>query len=282
MKSASLPSQLTEIFTEIIPEVLSEVSPRKLAELGFLVRNKGLTEKYDPLTDSLRKIQWVKLVGLKAIAIEKELIESMEPNTLIMAPLVQTAHALCVTDCLIHTKSTLDSMAVFLNNTLNLNVKGGEIDFKKGKFRRLVAENDLFLKHKIKKLEPWFDQLQKIRDEWIHRSALRIALVHGSTKVGILPIPKKIMSSLPEQRELELTTDNFWSTEDFVEYCYSNLLTLFVAIVDRTLQIEKRDVTTPITIDIDSSRTMTIFPTRVTENMTLKKMKVKFQKLTDW
>ncbi|GAI63326.1 unnamed protein product, partial [marine sediment metagenome] len=36
-----------------------------------------------------------------------------------------------------------------------------------------------------------------------------------------------------EQSKLAITEKNFWSTKDFVEYHYSNLLTLFLAIVER-------------------------------------------------
>lgn len=271
------------IFTEIIPQFLPEINPKKLVELGAIVRGKGRTQMYEPLTDSLRKIQWVKLVGLKAIAIEKEITGAMEPNTLVMDPLGQTAHALCVTDCLVHTKSALDSMAVFLTSLLRLDVKGGERDFKKPRFRRLIAEEDPFLKHKIKKLEHWFKQLQEIRDEWIHRSSIRSRLIHGPSKVGVLPIPKKVMLSYEEQIKLAITEKNFLSTKDFVEYHYSNLLTLFLAIIERCLQIERRDLKGPVPIPADAEKELIFFPTRVTENMTAEKMKVKFPKsMIDW
>ena len=271
------------IFTEIIPQFLPEVSPKKLVELGAIVRKKGRTQMYEPLTDSLRKIQWVKLVGLKAIAIEKEIAEAMEPNTLVMNPLGQTAHALCVTDCLVHTKSALDSMAVFLTDLLNLDAKGGDRDFKKPGFRQLIGEKDLFLKHKMKKLKHWFKQLQEIRDEWIHRSSIRCRLIHGPSKVGVLPIPKKVTLSYDEQIKLAITEKNFWSTKDFVEYQYSNLLTLFVAIVERCIRIERRDLIEPIPVPVDAEKELIMFPTRVTENMTVNKMKVKFPKsMVDW
>lgn len=271
------------IFTEIIPQFLPEVNPKKLVELGAIVRKKGRTQMYEPLTDSLRKIQWVKLVGLKAIAIEKEIAEAMEPNTLVMNPLGQTAHALCVTDCLVHTKSALDSMAVFLTDLLNLDAKGGDRDFKKPGFRQLIGEKDLFLKHKMKKLKHWFKQLQEIRDEWIHRSSIRCRLIHGPSKVGVLPIPKKVTLSYDEQIKLAITEKKFWSTKDFVEYNYSNLLTLFLATVERCIQIERRDLIGPTPVPADAEKELIMFPTRVTKKMTAEKMKVKFPKsMVDW
>jgi len=271
------------IFTEIIPQFLPEVNSKKLVELGAIVRKKGRTQMYEPLTDSLRKIQWVKLVGLKAMAIEKEVAGAMEPNTLVMDPLGQTVHALCVTDCLMHTKSALDSMAVFLTSLLNLDAKGGNRDFKKPRFRQLIAEKDPMLKHKIKKLKHWFVQLQEIRDEWIHRSSIRCTLIHGQSEVGVLPVPKKVMLSFHEQSKLPITERNFWSTKDFVEYHYSNLLTLFLAIVERCIQIERRDLTEPIPVPADAEKELIMFPTRPTKNMIVKKMKVKFPKsMVDW
>lgn len=271
------------IFTEIIPQFLQEVKPRKLVELGAIVRKKGRTKMYEPLTDSLRKIQWVKLAGIKAIAIEKEVADAMEPNTLVMHPLGQTAHALCVTDCLVHTKSALDSMAVFLTSLLNLDIKGGDRDFKKPRFRQLIGEKDLFLKHRIKKLKHWFKQLQEIRDEWIHRSSIRCRLIHGASRVGVLPIPRKVTLGYDEQIKLTVTEKNFWSTKSFVEYHYSNLLILFLAIIDRCIQIERRDLTEPVPVPAEAEKQMTMFPTRVTENMIVEKMKVKIPKsMVDW
>lgn len=271
------------IFTEIIPQFLPEVNPKKLVELGAIIRKKGRTQMYEPLTDSLRKIQWVKLVGLKAMAIEKEIAGAMGPNILVMDPLGQTAHTLCVTDCLVHTKSALDSMAVFLTSLLNIDAKGGDRDFKKPRFRQLIAEKDPMLKHEIKKLEHWFEQLQEIRDEWIHRSSIRCKLIHGPSKVGVLPIPRKVMLGFDEQSKLAITERNFWSTKDFVEYHYSNLLTLFLAIVERCIQIERRDLIEPISFPADVEKELIMFPTRVTENMTAEKMKVKFPKsMVEW
>lgn len=283
MMPLSFPKKIEGIiFTEVIPQLLTEVNKRKLVELGAIVRKKSRTQMYEPLTDSLRKIQWVKLVGLKAIAIEKEINAVMESNVLVMDPLGQTAHTLCVTDCLVHTKSALDSMAVFLTDLLDLDVKGGDRDFKKHQFRQLVAQKDQFLKHKIKKLQKWFLQLQEIRDECIHRSALRSNLVHGPSKVGILPIPRKVMLDVVQQRKIELTENNFWSTKDFVMYHYSNLVTLFNAIIDASIQIERKDLKEQIEIPSVEAE-LCMFPIVVTQEMTAKKIKVKFSKsMTSW
>jgi hypothetical protein len=270
-------------FREIMPQFLPEYSPFKLALLGLIVEKKGKTRIYEALRYSLRKIQWVKLIGLKAIYLEEEISKAVEPNTLVLDPLRQTVHSLCVTDCLIHTKSALDSMAVFLTDLLGLDQKAGDRDFKKLGFRQSVCQKDAYLKYKIKKLEPWFLELQGVRDEWIHIKAIESLSVHGKSDVGMLPIPRNISLSAEEQRKISLNSKNFWSTKDFVEHHYSQLAELFREIVDRSLQIEHLDLTEPVTVPEHFMKYLTMFPTHSTENMTLQKMKVYIPKsLVDW
>jgi hypothetical protein len=270
-------------FREIMPQFLQEYSPFKLAMLGLIVEKKGKNRIYESLRFSLRKIQWVKLVGLKAIHLEEELSKAVEPNCFVLDPLSQTAHSLCVTDCLIHTKSALDSMAVFLTDLLGLDQKGGNRDFKKLGFRQAVCRKDIYLKYQIKKLEPWFLELQEVRDEWIHIKAIESLSVHGKSDVGMLPVPKNISLSAEEQRKLPVNSKNFWSTKDFVEHHYSHLAELFREIVDRSLQIENLDLAEPVTVPEHLMHNLTMFPTHSTENMTLQKMKVRFPKsMVDW
>lgn len=284
MSTSSFPQKIEGIiFTEIIPELLHELDSKKLIELGVIVRKKGRSRLYEPLTDSLRKIQWVKLVGQKAISVEEDISNAIEPNAIVSDPLGQTVYALCVTDLLIHTKSALDSMAVFLNDLLSLGAKGGDRDFKKTGFRQLVASKDLFLKHEMKKHEKWFTQLQEMRDEWIHRSSIRCRLIFGPSKVGILPIPKHVTYGFEEQGKLAITEDNFWPTETFATYHYSNLLSLFLAIVDRSIQIEKKDLYESPPIPSDAEKHLSTFPFMVTQNMVAERVKMKFHKsLIDW
>jgi hypothetical protein len=270
-------------FREIMPMFLQEYSPFELAMLGLIVEKKGKTRIYESLRFSLRKIQWVKLVGLKAIHLEEEISKAVEPNCFVLDPLRQTAHSLCVTDCLIHTKSALDSMAVFLTDLLGLDQKGGDRDFKKLGFRQAVCQKDAFLKHQIKKLEPWFLELQEVRDEWIHNRAIESLSVHGKSYVGMLPVPRNISLSAEEQRKLPVDSKNFWSTADFVKHHYAQLAGLFREIVNRSLQIEKLDLTEPVTVPEHFMHNLTMFPTHSTEKMTLQKMKMYLpESIVDW
>ncbi len=270
-------------FREIMPQFLQEYSPFKLAMLGLIVEKKGKNRIYESLRFSLCKIQWVKLVGLKAIHLEEELSKAVEPNCCVLDPLSQTAHSLCVTDCLIHTKSALDSMAVFLTDLLGLDQKGGDRDFKKLGFRQALCQKDVYLKYQIRKLEPWFLELQEVRDEWIHIKAIESLSVHGKSDVGMLPIPKNISLSAEEQEKLPVNSENFWSTKDFVEHHYSHLTTLFREIVDRSLQIENSDLTEPVTVPEHFMDILAMFPTHITEKIPLQKMKVRLSRsMVDW
>ena len=174
-------------------------------------------------------------------------------------------------------------MAVFLTDLLGLDQKAGDRDFKKLGFRQSVCRKDAFLKHQIKKLEPWFLELQGVRDEWIHIKAIESLSVQGKSEVGILPIPRNISLSAGVQSKMLINSKNFWSTKDFVEHHYSKLAELFRQIVDRSLQIERLDLTESVTVPEHFRHNLTMFPTHSTENMTLQKMKVYIPKsMVDW
>jgi hypothetical protein len=121
MSGADLPNKIQGIiFTEIIPELIPEIDTAALIRLGSIVRKTNRTALYEPLTDALRKVQWVKAVGLEAAAIEQEMESELEPGVILSNPFDQMKHSLAVTDAIIHTQSALDSLAVFLNNFLNV------------------------------------------------------------------------------------------------------------------------------------------------------------------
>lgn len=269
-----LPQKIeTVIFTEIALPLIPEVRRDSLVRLGAIVRKKGCVQKYEPLTDSLRKIQWVKLSGLRACAIEQEIANQREPGAILFAPTLQIEHSLNVTDCIIHTKSALDSMAVFLTDLLMLTASGGDRDLKKPLFRESVARKDTHLAKLIKRLEPWLNELQDIRDEWIHRSSIRSLIIQGPSDVGILPIPRDVTLGA-KALGMAVTKENFWSTEQFVVHHYSSLATLFQGIIGRSIEIEGKDLTEPLPIPSDAEKELMIFPTMATENMTITKMKV--------
>lgn len=274
--SVGLPQEIEGIiFTEIIPQLVPEVNLADLIRLGTIVRKKNRSQAYEPLTDSLRKIQWVKLVSLEAISIERDIASQMEPGAAVSYPFGQVKHSLAVTDSMIHTKSALDSMAVFLTDFLKLNARGAERDFKHPTFRHELSTKDRILGARIRELEPWFAELQGIRDEWIHRSSVRNMLIIGPSDVDVLPIPKKNLDAGLRAFDIPITRDNFWSTSEFLEHHYMNLATLFRAIIERCIQIESASLAEPIPVDVDAEKNLISFPFKLTQTMTVTRVKAK-------
>lgn len=262
------------IFTEVVPQLTPEIDTTNLIRLGSIVRKEHHEKLYRPLTDALRKIQWVKLMAIEAISIDSDITNAMEPNKMMTYPYGQMRHALSVTGVLFHTKSAVDSIAVFLTEFLGLKAQGGDRDFKKDQFRRAIAANDPILDQRLKVFEAWFQELQEIRDELIHRSSIRSMLVVGSTECGALPIPKKDLELGLDAFSRPITAKNFFSTKQFVDRHYENLVNLFRKIVERCIEIELISIVEP-PVDIEVERTLTMFPCMATWSGPLQGIKVK-------
>jgi len=256
------------IWSHVLPQLVPEIDFDKLLKLGTIVKHKDKNTFYHSLRASLRKIQWTKISGLKAMAIERDIKDHMKPNILILDPLGITDHSLSVTDCLIHTKSALDSMAIFLNDLLELNAKGGKRDLKHYKFRQQIIAKDHIIGKVIKELEPWLNDLQDLRDDWIHRTTIEDTILVGPSEVGVLPLPKKVHV----EKKKPLSPKNFWSTSDFVKFHYQNFVHLFNIVIQRCIQIETiglKEVPSPNPSEL---KFLALFPTRLTEDMVAKKM----------
>ena len=257
------------IWSEVMPQLVPEINFNNLLELGTIVKHKGRTELYRYLRASLRKIQWTKISGYKAIAIERDIRARAKPNTLILDPLGVTDHSLSITDCLIHTKSALDSMAIFLNELLGLGFeKKGDRDLKHEKFRRKIIGKDHVIGEVIKKLKPWLLDLQRLRDQWIHRTTIRDIVLIGSSDVGPLPLPKRLHVDLKGP----ITPKNFLSTSDFVKYHYHQFVYLFNVVVERSIEIEVKDLDKIPVPNLDELKLWFLFPTRLAEKMTVQKI----------
>jgi len=262
------------IFTEIIPNLIPEVDMQSLVRLGSIVRKINRSAVYEPLTDALRKIQWVKLTAIEAQSIESEIANAMEPSAIVTYPFGQIRHSLAITDALLHTKSALDSIAVFLADFLKLRARGANRDFKKPEFREEIYSNDFVLATRLKTLEPWFQELQEVRDEWIHRSSIRNMLIVGPSECGPLPIPRKDLNLGLRAFDRPITRKNFFSTKEFLDHHYNNLITIFKAVVERCIEIELIAVTEP-PLDLEVEKKLGAFPLKSTQPMNLAKFKVK-------
>lgn len=262
------------IFTEVVPKLTPEINAASLIRLGSIVRKEHHEKLYRPLTDALRKIQWVKLMAIEAISIDNEITNAMEPNKILSYPYGQMRHALSVSGVLFHTKSAVDSIAVFLTDFLGLKVRESHRDFKRDDFRRELGANDPVLGARLKVFESWFQELQKIRDELIHRSSIRCMLISGTSECGALPIPKRDLELGLNAFNRPINRQNFFSTEQFVNYHYTNLVNLFRTIVDRSIEIELISIVEP-SVDVEVERTLSMFPCQTTWSGQLQGMKVK-------
>jgi hypothetical protein len=272
---ASLPKEIQGIiFTEVVPKLTPEIDPASLVRLGSIVRKKHREKLYEPLPDAFRKIQWVKLMAIEAISIDDEITANMEPNKIASYPYGQMRHALSVTGALFHTKSAADSIAVFLAGFLELKAQGGDRDFRKPKFRAELSTSDPILGSRLKELEPWFENLQKIRNEWIHRSSIRCMLMSGPTEVGALPIPKKNVELGLRAFDKPINAENFFSTKQFLDYHYSNLVRLFRKVVERCIEIELIGIAEP-PVDLEVEKMLIMFPVKATWSGTLTGFRVK-------
>jgi hypothetical protein len=260
------------IFTEVLlPLVRPEIDSVELVGLGAIVKKKNRMSIYRPLTDALRKIQMVKLAGLRAKQVESQIEKEIGEHTLLQEPIGLIEHSLNVTDCMVHTKSALDSMAVFLTDLLDLGLSGGDRDFKKTQFRKAV-EKDRVLGPYVQALASWFDNVQTIRDEWIHRSSLRSFLVIGKSAVGRLPVAKDVTLG-SRAWSLQLSKENFMLTSEFVDSHYSKLVNLFMTIVRRSRELEST-VTEPVSNQAELEKQMSLFPTVLSESMKVETVRV--------
>jgi len=260
-------------FTEIIPYLIPEIPAKGLVTLGAYIIQGGKGDTYQPLKASLSKIQWVKFTCLRAIEIENELQKMVKPNSVIFWPLGQTDHVLNITNCVVHTKSALDSIAVFLTSYLKLGFLGGDRDLKKGKFRDAVIKKDKKIGRIIKDLIPWLSYLQEIRDELIHRSSLRTCIINGPSDVGMLPIfrnPTLFGQVIPN--DMKIDNENFYTTDEYVTLHFMNLVRLFRGILKRCIEIEKKRFKGKLDIPDKAEESMAFFPTRITQKIMLEKM----------
>ncbi|MDL5045108.1 hypothetical protein QQ054_03510 [Oscillatoria amoena NRMC-F 0135] len=199
-----LPKEATHFFTNVDFAVIPEIDYQKLEELSQLAQANSSAEKYLDLRESLIKLMWAKVSGLRANSIETELLNQYEPQVLVQEYIGQIEHEKSIFEFITHTKSSLDAMATFLNQYFQIGESGGNIDFKRSKFRNKLTEKESSFQKVLDKLNIWLqenrgksDSIISIRDFWIHQSTPWIQLLWPPTSMGVLPIPKKFRKIRP-------------------------------------------------------------------------------------
>jgi len=198
----------------------------------------------------------------------------VEEGVIAFSPVVEVQYAKAVFDFVIHTKSALDSMAVFLTELLSIPATGAKRDFKHKGFREQIIQTDAALGERIKSLEQWFITLQDVRDKWIHRITTRIFMAFGPTEVGLLPIPKAITEH-GKLQDVPLRKEYYWTTAEFIDFHFTKLTSLFRLIVARCIEIELASIGTPPPRPKESE-VIIAFPMQAVKDMKLKAIRMRF------
>lgn len=270
----NLPREFPHIFTEVVFQLIPEIDYNDLVYLSQLLKINKRQEIYRPLTDTLCKIQWTKLASMEAIEIEKGIVEQVEEGVIAFSPIGQAQHAKAVFEFIVHTKSALDSMAVFLTELLSLPAEGGERDFKHKKFCEQVIQRDAVIGQHIKPLEHWFLDVQDRRDKWIHRTSTRLFLASAPSEIGLLPIPK-VVTGDSKLQDVPPTKEYYWTTQEFIALHFTKLVSFFSSIVARCIEIELASIGTPPPRPKESE-VIIAFPMQAVKDMKLKAIRMRF------
>ncbi|OGO01654.1 MAG: hypothetical protein A2Y90_04555 [Chloroflexi bacterium RBG_13_52_12] len=274
------PSEFPHIFVEIAWQIVPEVSYGDLVYLSQLAKQAGNEESYELLVDCLRKIQWAKIAGKDAIAIENEIEKQCAPDIIVVDYVGQVRYQKSLFDFIANGKASLDSLAVFLNTFLGLGKKGGERDFRKVSFCQTVCSHDDVIGKYIKTLAEWLDKDRRTsdsivatRDEWLHRGRPVVKSLGTHTEMGCLPIPKTLTSEFPGT-DMPLTNDYYWKTQEFFDFHLQRLFTLFVVVVNRCITIEEKRTPKPIRRDLLPIHTqISALPMRAINDIKIKKIR---------
>lgn len=273
-KLPKLPKEFPHIFTGVIFVLLPEANYDDLVYLSHIVKTKQRVLLYEPLNDALIKIQIAKLAGLEASSIEKYIADHMEEGSIVYDPLGQAEHIKAISQFIVYAKASLDSMAVFLTGLLSIPVKReSERDFKHKNFRKQVMQKDTILGERVNSLKQWFIDLQNIRDAWIHWTSPRIVQIIESTEVGLLPIPKKILKDF-KLLDTPVTKEYYWSTSEFINLHFSNLISFFNLIARRSIEVEISDMEMPPPRPEHAEYPISAFPFRVVQDKMIKEIRL--------
>jgi hypothetical protein len=275
-----LPEEFPHIFTGVAFEVVPEVNYADLCYLSQIAKAKGHGRRYRSLVEALRKIQWAKLAGLEALAIEREIekeIDRSGEDVLLQEPVGQVQHAKATFDFAAHAKAALDSIAVFLTDYFAVDARGGDRDFRRAAFREKIQRSDNVIGQHIASLQSWLDSgsrsldsLIAVRDEWLHRFSPATALVLPRSELGLLPVPRQGLSER-ELREAPVASGDYWSTQQFTRVHFDRLVELFGLIVKRCIELELGTLAEPPAHLETSGQPICAVPVRVTETKTFSK-----------
>ena len=88
-------------------------------------------------------------------------------------------------------------------------------------------------------------------------------VISRPSEVGSLPVPKRDLELGLEAFRKPINSENFFSTKQFLDYHYGNLVSLFRKVVERCIEIELITMAEP-PVDIEVEKRMYGFPTKCT------------------
>jgi hypothetical protein len=248
--SSPLPDQFPHIFFEVALQVLPELNYDDLVYLSLLVRAQQREQLYSPLVDAVRKVQWMKLSSMDAVALDAALVAQYDgsPDVVLNDPVGQIRHAKALLELISHGKAALDSLAVFLNDLLALGYSGGERDFRRSAFKTKLASShaslDSFLRaesHWLQLNSPASTSIVSARDEWLHRGFPDVAFMWPPSEVGVLPIPKILTSNTTTAA----TRSTHYSTQEFESIHFCRMIRLLEIVIPLAIDIEVGRMSSP-------------------------------------
>jgi hypothetical protein len=147
MSASSLPDHFPHLFFEIALEVVPEINYDELVYLSQLVKTRQRESVYSSLVDAVRKYHWAKLSGIEAIVIDGTLVAAYDgaDDTLFGDVVGKIRHNKALLELISPCKAALDSLAVFLNDFLNVGASGGERDLRRDAFKNKLRAKDASL-----------------------------------------------------------------------------------------------------------------------------------------
>jgi hypothetical protein len=249
--SFPMPDQFPHIFFHVALEALPEVNYDDLVYLSQLVRAQHREGSYVALVDAVRKIQWMKLSIMDAIAIDATLAAQFtgDPDVILNDPVGQIRHAKAVLEFISHGKAALDSLAVFVNDLLKLGFNGGERDVRRRPFKTKLASSDPSLGSFLNAESDWLQlnnpastSIVSARDEWLHRGFPDLALMWPPSEVGVLPIPKELAATVKSGA----TSSTHYSTQQFGQYHFVRAVQILQIIVALAISVEAARMSPPL------------------------------------
>lgn len=137
-----------------------------------------------------------------------------------------------------YTKACLDMLAVLIKQYLRLPFSGGNIDFKRKKFRDNVIEAKPHMKAVIHSLENWIDEVVKYRDSIIHSEYLILGTRESDQELIVTPNPELGLSffdniqpgrKIPYKKVDDIFDSYVANTQKILELIFNDICTEFKA-----------------------------------------------------